>query len=169
MKILMVIAFRQFRDEEYLEPLDIFKAAGCDVATASSLKGICLGKLGASVKAAVAIDEVDAGDYDAVLFIGGSGAEEYFENRAAHKIAADAVAQGKLLGAICCAPVILANAGLLTGKKATVFAGDKDSIVSKGVLYTGADVEIDGMIVTASGPSAATKFAETVLKMLRGK
>jgi len=73
---------------------------------------------------------------------------------------------GKVIGAICIAPVTLANAGLLKGRKATVWASEKARIETKGAIYTGADVQVDDNIVTANGPNAAKAFGEALLKLL---
>ena len=105
-------------------------------------------------------------DYDAVIFVGGSGASEYWDNPTAHKIANDANNAKKLVGAICIAPVTLAKAGLLANKKATTYSSTVNDIKSAGAKYTGADVERDGNIITATGPAAAQKFGETLVKAL---
>jgi putative intracellular protease/amidase len=62
------------------------------------------------------------------------------------------------------APTILANAGLLKGKKAT--CAQPSNIELKGAIATGKDVERDGNIVTANGPGASTKFGETIVSVL---
>ena len=72
----------------------------------------------------------------------------------------------KLTSAICLAPMTLANAGLLKGKKATIW---KDAVVdfkTKGVVYTGKPVERDGRIITGSGPEAAEEFGKALLEEL---
>jgi len=88
--------------------------------------------------------------------------QEYFGNKTALKLAKEAFAKGKVVAAICIAPVILANAGILNGKKATVWPSMADSIKQKGANYTGADVETDGRIVTGNGPNAVYKFGDAV-------
>jgi protease I len=88
----------------------------------------------------------------------------------AHKIAKDSVSNGKVLGAICLGPAILANAGVLENKKATVFLDPQTEKIFKAnnVINTNAVVEKDGKIITANGPKASYKFAkeieETILK-----
>jgi protease I len=71
------------------------------------------------------------------------------------------------VAAICIAPVILANAGLLNGKRATSFSSEKNTLVTKGALVSVNGVESDGKIITAEGPSHATEFGEMILKALK--
>lgn len=162
----MIIAFENFRDEEYKEPKVIFEKAGVKVITASSKLGTATGKLGMKTKVDITLDQLKAAAYDAVLFIGGPGCYDYYNDPAAHKIAKDTISQGKLLGAICAAPGILSNAGVLKGKKATMFADD-GTLAKGGATYTGKGVEIDGKIITATGPQTAKAWGEAILKALQ--
>lgn len=167
-KIVMIIAAEGFRDEELQVPLKAFKQAGADVKIASSIVGTCVGKLGAKVKSDMLYTDINAGDFDAVLFVGGPGGFQYLDDPKAHKVAQDTVAEDKVLGAICMAATILSKAGVLEGKKATVFPSEEDIQIVKngGAQYTGANVETDGRLVTADGPQSAAKFAEAIGKLL---
>jgi protease I len=164
--IVMIIAHRDFRDEEYKEPRQIFEARGAKVTVASSSLEVARGALGAQVKPDLLLKDVAVGDYDAIVFVGGPGAQEYWNDPVAHAVAQEAVAQGKVLAAICIAPTTLAKAGVLKGKKATVFSSEAGALKACGANYTGASVERDGLIITADGPQAATKFAEEIAKAL---
>lgn len=116
----------------------------------------------------VELRSVNAENYDAIVFIGGSGAEVYFDNSLAHKIAKDAVTQNRLLCAICIAPGILAKAGVLEGKKATVFFGEKYEKLLRegGATNTKQRVEVDGRLITANGPMASKEFGQAILAAL---
>lgn len=168
-KVVMIIAQKNFRDEELLTPKQILESEGAEVTVASSSLGTIVGMLGAKVKADILVSEINVADYDAVIFVGGTGASEYWDNATAHKIAQEAVEQGKVLGAICIAPVTLAKAGVLQGKKATVWQSEKGKLTSAGCNYTGASVEVDGNIITADGPSSAEEFGKAIAKALAGK
>jgi protease I len=165
-KIVMIIAFELFRDEEYSYPKAVFEKAGFTVATASSKLGTATGKLGMKTKVDITLDQVKVEDYAAVLFIGGPGSFDYYDNPTCHKIAKETVKQGKILGAICAAPGILARAGVLKGKKATMF-DDTGEFAKGGATYTGTGVEIDGKIITATGPSTARAWGEAIVKPLK--
>ena len=165
-KILMIIASNGFRDEELQVPKGIFEREGAKVTLACSSLKQSKGMLGATAKPDVLIGDVKVEDYDAVIFVGGSGASEYWNDKKAHEIARATLEKGKLLGAICIAPVTLANAGVLQGKKATVYSSEAGKLGQKGAIYTGTGVEIDGSIITADGPQSAKEFGEAFVNAL---
>ncbi|MBM4388388.1 MAG: DJ-1/PfpI family protein [Deltaproteobacteria bacterium] len=165
-KILMVIASRNFRDEEYFVPKDVFEKNGFIVTTASSMPNPSKGTLGAWAKPDILVTEAREKDYDAVVFVGGSGAREYFLSSRAHKLAREFFEAGKATAAICIAPSILANAGILKGKHAVCFPSERDNLMKKGAIISDRDVAVDGNIVTATGPAAANEFASEILKIL---
>lgn len=165
-RILTVIAFERFRDEEYLAPRAVFEAAGCAVTTCSTRLGMARGKLGAEVKVDVALADVNVADYDTVVFVGGPGSKTLWDDVAAQRTARDFDDAGKLVCAICSAPIILARAGLLQGRSATCFEGDRAELERAGVVYTGGEVTLDGRFITGSGPAAADAFAHTIVERL---
>ena len=168
-KAVMVIAQDKFRDEELFEPKAILEQAGVTVEVASTSLSPALGMLGAQVKPDLLVKDINVFEYDAIVFIGGMGASQYWNDPVAHKLIWDAQSAGKLIAAICIAPVTLAKAGLLKGKKATVWASDAGQLLVAGVRYTGNNVEIDGNIITAAGPFAAREFAQALIQALASK
>ena len=168
-KILAVIASRDFKDKELLTPKKIFENNGYKVVVASSSLKISRGVDGAEVKPDILLKDVNADDYVAIVFIGGPGASEYWNNQIAHRIAREAMKKKKVLAAICIAPVTLANAGVLSHKKATAWFSEANNLIKKGAFYTGSAVEQDGNLITANGPSAASEFAHSILKALIAK
>ena len=166
-QVLMIIAQNGFRDEELLETKESLEDEGIDVVIASKQKGKAVGKLGAKVEVDISYTDIDFMDYDAIIFVGGPGASDYFDDKEAHRLAVDSFESGKIVAAICIAPVILANAGLLKGIKATCFSSVSKQIEAKGAKYTGNSVEVSGRIVTANGPEAAKEFGELIAGMIR--
>ena len=162
--ILMVIAPSDFRDEELFVPEGFFEKNGADVVITSETKGTAKGMLGGTASVDLSVSDVDISDYDAVVFVGGSGIESHklYENKAYLKLAADAENSGKIIGAICLGPMVPAGAGIMSGKNATVFESGRSYIIGKGANYTGAEVTRDGRIITGEGPHAAEEFARTV-------
>lgn len=166
---LMILAYENFRDEEYEKPKEILEKEGVKVDVASSRKGEAKSVLGKRVIVYKTLEEVNPLDYDAIIFVGGIGALEYFNSQSAWAIAKEAARANKVVGAICIAPSILANAGLLKGKKATAFPSEEENLKAKGAVYTGEAVSVDGNIVTASGPQAAGAFGLKIIELLKVK
>lgn len=166
-KVLMIVAQEGYQDYEYSEPRKVFEKNGFEVQVASKEKKTATGKLGGSLQPDLALSEASPENYDAIVFVGGPGSSMYFQDQEALALAKSAGNQGKVVAAICIAPSILANAGILQGKTATVFPSEEDNLKAKGANYTGNPVEVDGLIVTANGPDAAKKFGEKIAKLVR--
>ena len=164
--VLMVIAPQQFRDEEYARPRAILEERGAWVETASTRPGQCHGKLGMATKADLALRDADPADYAAVIFVGGGGAEVFFDDSAAHKLAQAMHEAGKVVAAICIAPSVLAHAGLLTGVSATAFSSQEEDLRAHGAIWTGKPVTVDGTIITANGPEASRLFGRAVAEAI---
>lgn len=168
-KVAMIIASKDFRDEEYLKPKEILSKAGAEIVTVCSSLKESIGMFGAKVKPDILLSDLKVENFDAIIFVGGMGSSEYWDNKTAHKIAQEAVSQNKILAAICIAPQTLANAGILKGKKATAFPSIKAQLTQKQAIYSGKPVEVDGNIITGAGPEAAAEFGETIKQKLIGK
>lgn len=166
-KVALVIAEKMFRDEEYQVPKMILEEGGITVITVSTTLDVAVGKLGLTVKPDLLLPALKDQALDALIFVGGGGSSQYFEDKTAHELAWHFYHQGKIVGAICIAPVILANAGLLRGKKATVFPDGKERLQANQATYTGSLVEIDGRIITGCGPEAAEKFGKELWLLLK--
>jgi len=173
-KIVMIIAFKDFRDEEYFVPKEILEKAGAEIKTASNKMGTAIGADGGDVKIDLLVPEINPADFDAVVFIGGPGCPENLDNESSYQVAKETVFQGKILASICISPVILAKAGVLKGKKATVWSSalDKSAIEileENEAIYQAESVVQDGKIITANGPTAAKGFGEAIVEVLTGK
>lgn len=166
-RVLMVIAPENFRDEELLHTKEELERAKASVTIASTKTTAARGMFGATVQPDLKLEEVRVDDYDAVIFVGGGGSAVYFSDSRALSIAKEASDKGKKTCAICIAPVILANAGVLKDKQATVWDGDHiEMLKAGGANYTGKPVEVDGNIITANGPAAARDFGRTIAREL---
>lgn len=170
-KIAIIIAFQDFRDEEYFITKSVFETAGFEIKTISTRQGKALGIFGGVVDIDLSIEEVKAQDFEAVVFAGGAGMAKNLDNEKMQKLAKDVFAQNKVLAAICIAPILLAKAGVLNGKKATVWQSPMDKSAVKILNQEGAQVVdepivVDGNIITADGPQSARKFGEAIAKAL---
>lgn len=162
---LVVIAPQGYQDVELDGTLRGLRNAGFTVTLASTAKGPCSGKFGGVQEAAIAMRDVEVSAYDRFAFIGGPGAAVLAENGDALDLTKRIHTSGKILGAICIAPTILASAGVLRGKKATVWdaKGEQIALLTKhGATYTGEAVTVDGVIVTGNGPKAAEEFGRVL-------
>jgi len=170
-KIVMIIAFRDFRDPEYFEPKEILEKTGAEIKTASNKMGTAIGADGGDTKVDLLVSEINPVDFSTVVFIGGPGALEALDNEDSYKVARETVSQNKILASICISPVILAKTGVLEGKKATVWSSPLDRspvriLKENGAIYQDASVVVDGKIITANGPGAAREFGETIVAVL---
>ncbi|HBW22078.1 MAG: hypothetical protein A2X28_01240 [Elusimicrobia bacterium GWA2_56_46] len=168
-KAAMFIAFQGFRDEEYTEPKKILEAAGIKVVTVSTARGVARGKFRVTAEVDKTVDEINPADYDALTLVGGPGALEQLDNEKVHGIFREASALGKVLGAICISPVVLAHAGLLKGRRAACWPDGAHEIEKGGGKCTGADVETDGKLITASGPLPAKRYGQALAEALKEK
>jgi len=169
-KILMVIAPEQFRDEELLEPKKIFEQAGAQVVVASTLKGKATGMLGATVHADISLDDAKSPEYKAIVVVGGMGSPEHlWKNTRLHGLLRECSQKGNVVAGICLSGAVLANAGVLAAKKATVWATPESlQALEKGkARYTQEHVVSDGNVVTADGPEAAAEFGSAVATALQ--
>jgi len=168
-KILMVVAPEGFRDEELLTPRALFEAAGAVVTVASTRSGQACGMKGARVVATANVDVSRASDFDAVLLVGGAGAETFlWAHPGLRTLVTDARREERLLGAICLAPVVLARAGLLKNIDTTVWPSpNAESEIRRagGRLKDDAVVCAD-RIITGRGPEAAELWAQAIVRAM---
>ena len=168
-QIVMVISPDQFRDEELTIPKEAFLAEGARVRTASTRLGEAKGMLGATANVGVCVSALYADQIDCLVVVGGMGSPEYLWNDAhLHALLKELNSQHKVLGAICLSSAVLANAGLLSGKQATVYptAESLKALKDGHAVYLEQPVVQDGRIITGDGPPAAAEFAETIIKEL---
>jgi len=165
-KVLMVIAPRDFRDEEYFETRKVLEESGAEITVVNSTGQPSKSMFGKIVNPDKNFYDVDIKDYDAIVFVGGTGSSVYFNNQKALELAKESHSSGKVTAAICIAPTILVNAHILHGKKATAYPSERNNINAVGT-YTGNSVEQDDKIITGSGPEAAKEFGKKIAEALK--
>lgn len=165
-KVLLVVPQQGYQDQELAETRRALELAGVPVVVASTRQGPLVGTFGGQVKADLLINQVNLSDYGAIVFIGGPGAIDYFNNPSVLSLARQATAQRKVVAAIGTAPTILANAGVLKGVRATGFLPEQERIQRGGATYTGNPVEKDGLTVTATGALAVPLFVQAIIEGL---
>jgi protease I len=162
----MIIPPERFRDEELFVTKEELEKLEHKITIASTKKGVCPGSRGGFAKSEYDINELSTDKFEAIIFVGGGGSKLLFKNIRAYQIANEMNSKGKVVAAICLAPVILANAGILKNKKATVAGTEAKTIEEKGAEYMGPGVTVDGNIVTANAPKQSSLFGQTIGKLL---
>jgi len=164
--ILLILPKKNFNEIEFLTTKQILEKGGCTIFIASDAACFCEGKNGLKIKSDVSLLNINENSFGGIVFIGGSGVKEYWHNQLLHKIARKFFEKKKITSAICSAPVILANAGLLKNITATCFPDDKGELIKAGAEYKDASVIVRKNIITANGASASEEFAEAILTKL---
>jgi protease I len=168
-KVVMVVPLKDFWDIELTTVKEIFEQNGLMVAIASSTLKEAKGMFGTKIKPDVVLSNVKGALYDAIVFVGGEGAIQYWDDPHAHRLVKTAFNEGKILGAISIAPITLANTKVLKGRRATVWPTLGKRLQGSGAIYTGNPLEVDGNIVTANSYEAAEEFAKIILSMILQK
>lgn len=166
----LIIAHKGFQPIEYHNTKKALEDAGITVHTVSTQLGEAEGTDGSKVAVDGRIGHIIPEEYQGIVFIGGSGALDDLDNEASYDIIKKAVAKNIILGAICIAPRILAQAGVLTAKKATGWDDDNElaSIFKKHVVtYVKEGVVTDGNLITATGPATATDFGKALAQLVK--
>jgi len=169
LEALVVVAPLGYRDEELLEPKSRLEEAGVTVTVASTRRGECRGMLGGRIEATVALDEVVDRSFDLVVVVGGIGSSEHlWQDETLQRIVRDQHDHGRTVAAICLSSVVLAKAGILAGRRATVWPEPAalDAFAAHGVQYERELVVVSGNVVTGAGPHAATAFASALVEAL---
>ena len=166
---LLVIAPKDFRDEELLIPRATLMAMGIKTTLASTKLGQATGMLGATVTIEKVFNDVKDELFDAIVIVGGMGSPEFlWEDPTLQQLIKTHQEKNRLLSAICLSGAVLANAGALNDKKATVWPSDAAKAIydKHNVNYIEQPVVIDGNCITANGPEAALEFANAILNAL---
>lgn len=151
-----------FEEIEALTPLDVLRRCSLDVRLVGiSGQRIVRGAHGTGIEADLLFQEADFAADDALLLPGGMpGAQHLLDHAALREVLLRHHRRGGLLCAICAAPMVLGEAGLLEGKRATCYPGFESHL--HGADCTGRLVEEDGHVITGRGPGAAMEFAFAV-------
>ena len=168
--VLLIIAPKNFQLQEYRDTKAELEKAGLNVKVASLTSEDSVARDGTVVKPDYSIEDVKASDFSAIVVIGGTGATVLGDYYEVLHLLQDFERKGKIVAGICIAPTILAKAGVLEGKKATVWNGDREQstvLEERGAIYEDKDVVRDGNIVTANGPSASKEFGQKLAEMLK--
>lgn len=168
-KTAWVVLADGFEEIEGIAPIDVLRRGGVRVTVA----GLGKKRIETSRKLAVEADVIfrTSGDLpDAIILPGGlPGAANLARSAELSSFIKKMNEAKKIIAAICASPAaVLAEAGILDGKKATCYPGCETNF-SKSTLYVKKRVVADGNIITSQGPGSALEFSLEILKQLAGK
>lgn len=159
-----------FEDIEGLAPVDILRRGGVDIKTVS-ITGTEFVETahGVTVKADLRFEDIsDFSDADMMLLPGGiPGATNLRDHEGVCRALSRHHQEGKRIGAICAAPLVLGALGILEGRRATCYPGFEKFMT--GAEYTADLVTIDGPVITGEGPAATLPYAYKILEMFIGE
>ena len=157
-----------FEEIEALTPVDLLRRAGVEIKTVGLNGKIVYGSHAIGVEADMTIEELDVSDAEMLVLPGGLGGVASIRGCGKALEAVKAVwAAGKYVAAICAGPTVLAELGLLTGKKATCYPGQIPNMCDAMVVGNAACVT-DGRVITGTSAGTAVSFALALIEALKG-
>lgn len=150
---------------EIVAPVDVLRRGGVEVTIAATNEMTVTSKGGMKIGADVALSDIDPAGFDMLMIPGGPAVEALLKAGKAAELCKAFAAADKPVAAICAAPLILKDAGLLEGKRFTAYQSVRPD------LGGGLDerVVIDGKIITSCGPGTALDFGFSLLAYLEGQ
>ena len=158
-----------FEETEAIAPIDILRRAGLEteVVSVTSQKEVT-GAHGITVVADSLFEDTDFSKGEMLILPGGMpGAKNLSEHAGLKKVMINYNGNGKYISAICAAPMVLGEMGLLKGEKAVSYPGYEKYL--SGAQMTQERVVVSGKFVTGKGPGAAIEFALKIVEILKTK
>jgi 4-methyl-5(b-hydroxyethyl)-thiazole monophosphate biosynthesis len=164
---VLVPLFEGFEEIEAITIIDVLRRAGVKITTAGLATQTVIGGHEIAIIADTLLDQVDANQFDAIVLAGGSGTFRLREDPRIAKMLIAHATGNKLVAAICAAPTVLSDAGLLKDKRATSYPSVKDQM--QVAEYLTIPVVVDGNVVTSRGAGTAMAFALKLAEILQGE
>lgn len=163
---VLCLVFDGLEEIETVAPVDLLRRADVEVIMASVPgTGLVTGRCGIALRADRALEEVVGESFDLLLIPGGPGVADLREAGQAAKLARHYHDAGKPVAAICAAPTVLHDAGLLEGRRYTSHAGVRDELIHS---LPGEAVVEDGNLITSQGAGTAVAFGLALVRRLCG-
>jgi 4-methyl-5(b-hydroxyethyl)-thiazole monophosphate biosynthesis len=154
-----------FEEIETVTPVDLLRRAGIEVVMASLHGAAVSGRCGIRLEADAVLADVDPQTFDLLLIPGGPAVGELRRDGRAAALARDFEAAGKTVAAICAAPLVLKDAGLLENRSFTAHSAVHDEL--PGV--SSARLVVDENLITSRGAGTALDFGLALVERLLGK
>lgn len=161
-----------YEEVEALTAVDVLRRASLDVQLVSTEnKKVVTSSHNVNIEADILLEECNFEAADALVLPGGlPGAYNLRDNPYLNKAFNEFNDKGKIIAAICAAPLALSHYGVLKGRKATIYPGMEEELINGGCRKaTRQDVTVDKNIITGKGPALAAKFALTILREISGE
>ena len=165
MKRVLCLLENGFEEIEAATPVDLLRRAGVEVVMAGVSGMDVVGKCGIRFRADALLEAVGRADFDALLLPGGPAVQELRANEKVLALIRRFHSEDKLIAAICAAPLLLKDAGLIDGKRFTAHYSTKGELPTS----TGEPVVMDGEILTSRGAGTALAFGLELVTILCGK
>ena len=163
--ILIILPVKNFNEQEFIITKIVLSRAGFNLFIASDTASLCYGDKKLKVKPDMNFYNISEPNFYGIVFIGGKGAREYWNNKSLHLIINKFNNAGKIVAAICAAPVIIANAGILNNLDAVCVPTAKNELTKTGAVYVDEPVVISKNIITAKDYNAAEEFAFNIISI----
>jgi len=166
-KTICILLADGFEEVEAIYPADIFKRLGFNVILAGLDNNIIRGTHDFNIQTPTTLDDISVSDFDALVLPGGlPGATNLRDSAKVLDLVRQADNEHKIIAAICAAPIILHDAGIIKNKRTTGYPTCERLANSGNFHFTGNMVEQDQNIITAIGMGQAAAFAITIAKAL---
>ncbi len=165
MKKVLCVLEDGFEEIEAIAPVDLLRRAGVEVVLAGVSGLEITGKSGIRISAETLLGDVSAQDFDALFLPGGPAVMELRKNVAIGLLIREFSDNKKLIAAICAAPLLLHDAGLLEGKTFTAHFSTTDELPTNNSER----VICDGNILTSRGAGTAIEFGLAFVELLCGQ
>ena len=164
--MIYVLLAEGFEEVEALAPVDILRRADIDVKTAGVGGDMVCGAHNIYVKADMKIEDIDVTTVDGIVLPGGMpGTLNLQKDDTVNKLIKHCNDKGLLICAICAAPMILGELGLLDGKTATCYPGFEEHL--KGAILGKNPVEVADKFITGKGPGASFEFGKAIVNYIK--
>ncbi len=155
---------------EAITIIDLLRRAGIEVISAGLDSENITASRGVKLIPDMDLESALKNDYDMIILPGGLPGADHLDNDEHLKSAIKKMANDdKYIAAICAAPKVLLNAGVLVGKTVTCYPGFLDDAGLSDITLSEEAVVRDGKIITSRGPGTAIDFALELIEVLSGK